>query len=609
MSYAAEPFARFVEDLLVSLTGGEVRTRFTFLPEEEPFALNPPGPVLRSSLRVYGQADGSYHAFLLDRDFELTSDGTLLWLQKADGTPAADATWPDPGTPFFVNYDHTGPRIPGPRLTDRNPGSVTRLLAETFGREYAVLSRQLEGIYLAGFLDTATGRDLDQIVALLGIQRRDRTFATGTAVFSRTSPAPADVFIPDGTRLSSAEPPPAVFETAEPRTLRRGTLSVEAPIRALTPGSAGVVPERLIRVIHRPIFGVDSVANPQSTSLSGDAETDETVRRRARRALETAGQATTGALLGALATVPGVREKDVRIEEDHLERPGVITMNVAVRLEEDLCRQAVDVVTQSRPAGIRVLHNLDCSGPPGAPTPGDNEVEVELEANDLLPTEPGAEGLFFPSVVEAVLLPSSGSLSGADRSALRAAGETVVADFVAEAGIGEPLIYNRLVAELMALDGVQDVTLSIYRAGFADPSPVHRNLHPGSTLRPSIDPAHGGASVVRVGGQLIAVDVTASIQLQGAGLLGDLVANIEDARLQVVGQLSDAVEGLDELSVPALRGAIVESESWTIPTLSFRVEWLEEGVRDHREFTESDAGFPVDPLHRPWLRSVEATGT
>ena len=40
-------------------------------------------------------------------------------------------------------------------LNDRNPGSVTRLLAESFAREFAVLSRQLESVYQAGFLTTA----------------------------------------------------------------------------------------------------------------------------------------------------------------------------------------------------------------------------------------------------------------------------------------------------------------------------------------------------------------------------------------------------------------------------------------------------------------------
>ena len=242
MSYVQEPYAQFVDDLLTALTGGVTREQFVFTPERGPFRLVPPGPILPGSVRVFGQRDAGFAAFQADRDFALTPTNDIQWRARDDGTPAAGAQWPDPGTVFFVNYDARSDAGAVPLLTDRNPGSVTRLLAESFAREYAVLSRQMEGVYRAGFVDTATGRDLDQIVALVGIDRLTRTSAVGSIVLTRSSPAPADITVNAGTRVSSTEPPQVVFETTEARILRRGTLSVEAPIRALTSGSAGVVP-------------------------------------------------------------------------------------------------------------------------------------------------------------------------------------------------------------------------------------------------------------------------------------------------------------------------------------------------------------------------------
>ena len=209
MSYAAEPYSQFVDDLLTSLTGGIVRERFVFTPEELTARIEPPGPILRGSLQVFGLASGTYRRFLLDRDFALSGDGVIAWKARPDGTAAADASWPDPGSPFFVNYDYKPAQGDVRLLSDRNVGSVTRLLAESFAREYAVMSLQLEAVYRAGFLDTATGRDLDQLVALVGISRRSATFAEGSVTFSRSSAAPADVSIPAGTRLSTAEPPAA----------------------------------------------------------------------------------------------------------------------------------------------------------------------------------------------------------------------------------------------------------------------------------------------------------------------------------------------------------------------------------------------------------------
>lgn len=603
MSYVAEPYAQFVDDLLTALTGGEVRTRFRFLEEQQPFLLHPPGPVVKSTLRVFGQADGAFRLFATDRDFVLTAENAVEWKARPDGTPAADAVWPDEGTSFFANYDHRGPQGVGPRLTDRNPGSVTRLISETFGREFAVISSQLQSVYEAAFLETAGSRDLDQLVALLGLTRRDRTHATGTVVFSRSSPAPADVSIPAGTRVSTAEPPPATFETSEAATLRRGSLSVEVPIRALLPGGGSVVPAGAISVVHRPIFGIDRATNPQATRLAGDSESDDALRARARRALEGSGKATSGALVGALATLPGVREKDVRIEENHLERPGVITLHVAAPLDGEQCVRAVDLIAQTRPAGVRVLHNVDCDTPLGPLSAGENVVEEAPEA-DGGASPAGVEGLFFPAVVEATLLPAGERLTAAERAALKRAGEDAARAFVAEAGIGETLIYNRLVASLMSIEGVLDVTLSMYPAGAPDPVPVHRNVYPGGTLRASVDRSHGGAFTVQVGGQLVAVDVTVSLVLRGAGLLGDPVANLEDARVVVADQLAEGVATLDRLSVATLQGVTVEPESFSITVESFRVEWIDAGVRDNQEFTDPADGFGIDPVHRPWVRSV-----
>ena len=165
MSYVAEPYAQFVEDLLTSLTGGVAREAFVYAIDEAPFRLSPPGPIVPLSLRVYGQLGGAFVRFVRDTDFtlvvttdaqRLANDYTIQWKTQSDGSPAAGATLPEEGTPFYVNYDHTGPSGAAPLLSDRNPGSVVRLFAESYGREYAVVSRQLEAIYKAAFLDTSS---------------------------------------------------------------------------------------------------------------------------------------------------------------------------------------------------------------------------------------------------------------------------------------------------------------------------------------------------------------------------------------------------------------------------------------------------------------------
>jgi len=177
MSFAAEPYSQFVDDLVSALTGGTIRESFRFLPEQASYRLSASEPVVPATVRIFGLAGGAYQRFQRGRDFVLGPDNTFIWQGQV---------WPDIGTTFFANYETIPDFIAVPRLTDRNVGSVTRLLAESFAREYAVLSGQLEAVYEAAFLDTATGRDLDNLAALVGLTRQGATFATGSVVFSRS---------------------------------------------------------------------------------------------------------------------------------------------------------------------------------------------------------------------------------------------------------------------------------------------------------------------------------------------------------------------------------------------------------------------------------------
>ncbi len=598
MTYAAEPYAQFVNDLLTGLTGGVVRERFVFYAEDGPFSLSPPGSVVPGSLQVFGQVSGVFQSFKKDLDFELTTSNDIAWFSDGSGSPAADATWPDQGTPFFVNYDHQGPQGPAPRLTDRNPGSVVRTLSESFAREYAVVSRQLEGVYRAGFVETATGRDLDQLAALVGVTRRDHSFASGTIVVSRTTPAPADVFIPAGTVVSTHEPPVARFATTVDTTLHRGSLSAEISIQAATSGPDGVVPARGISVIHRPILGITSVLNPQATQLGGPNESDEMLRARVQRALESAASATRGALVGALATLPGVREKDVLIQEDYLLRPGVLIVSVAAELDRASCVRALDLIEQHRPAGIRVIHRLDCTDPPETLLPGANEFEEEFD--DLYDSLEAAEDLYVPVVAKAILVPASANLTADARTAMRQAGDAAIIAAVEEVGVGEPLVYNRLIAALMGIDGVQDAALELLPKE-RPTAPRHRNLFAGATVRPTLAGKHGGLLEVRVAGELVALDIKIDIQLKGAGLLGgDPSANKEYAKSEVAAALRDEIYSLATIDKATLSGLIPPSETFDATIETYTAEFVGAGVR----LTTVDPVLELSAEETPWVRHV-----
>ncbi len=600
MTYAAEPYAQFVDDLLLSLTGGVSRARFTFSPEVTRYPITPLAPIIPSTLTLFGLAGGEYARFQPGRDFVLTADSVVEWRATGDGTPAPGAVWPDEASTFFANYDSASGVSAAPLLTDRNPGSVTRLLAESFAREFAVLSKQLESVYDAAFLQTSSGRDLDQLVRLVGIDRRTRSFATGSVIFSCNAPATGDIPINAGTRLSTAQPPLVVFETSEDRTLRRGDLTVDVPVRAIASGPSGVVPARAISVVHRPIIGIASVSNAQGTTLAGEDETDDALRTRASRALENAGQATRGALLGALASLPGVKEKFVRLEEDHLTRPGVVIANVAAELTSADASRAVLLLDQSRPAGVRVLHNIDAPPALVAAVPP-NVVDDPLTGP---PTLTVVEGLYQPVVVRAVVLPISPSLSGADRTALQSAVRAAIAALLADAGIGETVVYNRVVATVMSIDGVLDVAVELYLkpAPGAVVGARRQNLSPPSTLRPKLA---DDDLIVEIASEIVAFDIDVTIVLTDfARSTGNVADTLADARSDVYGLLQDRVGEIAGAITPAaLLAQLPPTITYSVTSLDYTVQYLEAGLI----VNEDNPTITLGELERPWVRNLHTT--
>ena len=599
MSYAAEPYVQFVEDLLTALTGGVIRDEFRFLEENEPYRLHSPGPPIPSTVRVFGQADTAYRRFQSGKDYILEPDFTITWLETAD------AIHPDEGTAFYANYDYVSGSGVNPPLTDRNPGSVTRLLAESFAREYAVLSRQLDAIYNASFVETATGRDLDQIGLLVGVERRTATFAIGSAVFSRSTPSPADIFIPAGTRISTAAPPAAQFETQIEVTLRRGGLSVDAPIQALASGAAGIVSPQAISVINSPILGIGGVTNPQATGFQSASEADDQLRARIRRGLEGAGQATPGALLAALTTIPGVREKDVQILEDPISRPGVIQVNVALpqlppgkeaEMLAQLSEQAVGLIEDARPVGVRIIHNIDAPVPVGPAEVGPG-VQPDEGGGPVTPGIAPAGSLSLPVDVNVWLTPSVRSLTEAERLALIHSGENAVNAFVDDAGIGETLVYNRLVAQLMALEGVLDVALEMFPQ--ADPSqPKRKNILP---INPAMRPVAGKVDVQLLG-SLIVLDVKLAVTRKGTGSLADPVQLSSTISTDVTTTLNLKFRtgAIAQLTVNALTGLLGTPETYAINSLDYAVEYQDSGVRIHQK----NPSITPAQSDQFWVRSV-----
>jgi len=590
VSFDAEPYGTFVEDLLANLTGGVSRVRFRFVDDELPFRLGEHERVRPASVRAHGIAGGTFTEFVVGRDFDAALDGTLTWRESRPGVPTAGAVWPDPGTDVWVGYE----RLPGgapPLLNDRNPGSVLRTLAEAFAREFAVLSHQLDLVYDAAFVGTAAGRDLDHVAALVGLSRRGATHARGEVVFRRTTPAPADITVPAGTLVSTSQAPLVTVETTETTTLRRGVFSVAAPVRAQLPGPAGVAAAGTLTVVHRPIFGVEQTVNPQPLSFGGGAEPDPELRSRVRRALEMGGRSTAGAIKGALAGLEGIREQDVLVDEDHLASPGVVRVTVAAAVDDTTQILASRLLEEHRPAGIRVVHNLPA---PTTPLP---TVAEDTGGGGDGPTGGGAvDGVFSPVQATVTVTPADLQLTQDQRDRLAHDVEAALLAAVGEVGAGEPLIYNRLVAAAMGVNGVLDAVLELAFKG----GPLKRfNLRPTDGTRPRLV---DGDLTVRVRGDRVVLDVSVTVERRGLAASAEASAALAAVRQDVERRLVEAfLVTRPVLDKPTLLGALPATEDYEVEDLSYNVELVDEGLR----VTRKDVSLNLDPGQVVWVRSVK----
>jgi uncharacterized phage protein gp47/JayE len=482
MPFERKTFQEITDDILAQLTKGVVNEQQDFEADRLLYPLK--NPNVAEIVKVSGTVATKPYVFLEGSDFRLSGDG-VEWLEGG--------AHPDEHAPFFVNYTLDAPRT----ITDINPGSVTRTIVESIAREMEFLYLQMEQVYNLAYLDTAEGKALDRVVALLGIKRKGPGYATGEVIFGRkkepevvevsdeshtyitgkqielahpylreitvvngqsgenpvvfaentdfiregnrlvwleggTLPdesstilvnygAYKKIVIPSGTQVSTNIPQPAdrrVFVTLEDAELlpnADGVWEANVPARAVTPGRRSNVHSRTLVLMPRPPRGMEYVFNPTDILNGTDAENDEDLRAKARKALHLAGKATTDSLQAAVEGVDGVIEVKVVDQVDGV--PGLAQL-IAYGGDEEEIRAAID---NTRAAGIRV----DFSRP--------KEVPVDIDLT--LRLEEGGD---------------AGKASAGVRDAVSA--------YITASGLGEEVIINRIVRAALSVTGVLDVT-------------------------------------------------------------------------------------------------------------------------------------------------------
>ncbi len=410
MSFRRRPYLEILDNLLTAVTGGVAA---------EPYAFPPPGvsgPPYWQSLQkpvakvvsVYGSKNGATYIFQENTDYKLENDQqTLTWLGPE---------YPDPGTLVLINYYPTDSQS---TLTDIYTGSVIRTLVESIALEIARLHAQLEVVYQSGFIDTATGRALDNVVALLGIKRIKGGKAAGEVEFTRSAGVRGVINIPAGIRVMTADAA-VMYETLESATMNEGQTTIRVKARDLE-DNEGLAADSLT-VLAVPIAGIASVTNPAPSTITTQEETDAALRTRAKNFLHGSERATLGAIRQAIAW-QGIKAE----VEEVAETPGLVKVTPQEEsLSPEMQQRLLTAIEHSRPAGVRV--QLEGVQPP-------RKVNLELRLTTM-----------------------SGLLEKDLRAAQQAVRDNIKAYF-SRLPAKEPGSLNRLTTLVLSIPEVQDVQI------------------------------------------------------------------------------------------------------------------------------------------------------
>ena len=348
MTYRRRTFPEVLNNLLTSITRGVTAEAHPFPPvgsTSPPYSHHLLKPTVRVIDSVYGSRFNSPHEFRNGTDYRLSSDKLALeWLYGSDN-PSAEI--PDMGTLIQVNYH---PDSAAPDLTDIYTGSVVRTLAESVALEIASLYAQLEVVYQSGFIDTATGTSLDNVVALLGVERIRGRNPVGEVEFTRSASSRGAISIPSGTRVMS-EDGSVEYRTTASVTLAPGQNVIRVPARDQEVNDR--VDADTLTVLPVPIAGITSVTNPSPTAIAAQDETDAELRTRAKEFLYGSERSTLGALNNA------VRRQGLTADVEEVSgQPGYVEITPhAENIEPEQMQRLLAAIEAVRPAGVLVTTN------------------------------------------------------------------------------------------------------------------------------------------------------------------------------------------------------------------------------------------------------------
>ena len=240
---------------------------------------------LKDILNVRGIKDGIEYIFVNGTDYEpYDSDGDGYYDQISWGL---GGNTPDDETVFYIDYRYIWKNA---TVTDTTPGSVLDVFVDAMSRQLRKMDLKLNRVAMNSFIDSAAGRQLDQLGRLVAINRNESTRTTGYITLSRSaSMTSGEIAIPVGTQVSTvgtSTSPTKNFETTVTSSIADGSTQAKVsdathqdydniwiPVQSVIPGEDNnVSSETIIRNVNA--YSTITTINNPSTFDTSDERVD-----------------------------------------------------------------------------------------------------------------------------------------------------------------------------------------------------------------------------------------------------------------------------------------------------------------------------------------------
>lgn len=248
----------------------------------------------------------------------------------------------------------------GVGITNISIGSVTRSIVESILSEVDIVQFTVYEAYLSKTIDGAEGEDLEDVVSILSVVRRQATYCTGEVTFSVTEISDVDIDIPDGSIISTPQTNNGTmyeFQTIGDCILRAGDESVTVPVISTEPGNIYIAPNN-VTIINDSIIGIAEVTNESIISGGRSTETDDELRDRAKSALLRFGKGTCDAIRSAVMDIDEVIDVSVYDMASGVGTVDVLVVCQTMPPSQSMMNKIEKAIDESKAGGIVVNLNL-----------------------------------------------------------------------------------------------------------------------------------------------------------------------------------------------------------------------------------------------------------